>query len=266
MPSPFPGMDPYFETPAVWSDFHARFITCWGDALVATLPASYDARIEERVRLVAVSVGTADVVVRPDIAVEKARGPSRPAGESADEPSAGVATLEPVSVLLPVFEEVREKRIEIVQLPGRELVAVLELLSPWNKVGEGHENYLAKRTEVLCRPVHLVEVDLLTRGQRLPLQSPLPSGDYYALVSRADRRPWCEVYAWGVRQPLPTVPVPLKSPDRDVRVELAAVFNVAFDRGRYRRILDYAAAVPADLQPDDAAWAAGIAKPAAGAA
>jgi hypothetical protein len=38
MPSPFPGMDPYLETPALWSDLHARFITYWRDALNDCLP------------------------------------------------------------------------------------------------------------------------------------------------------------------------------------------------------------------------------------
>ena len=27
MPSPFPGMDPYVERPAIWPDFHNRLIT-----------------------------------------------------------------------------------------------------------------------------------------------------------------------------------------------------------------------------------------------
>ena len=54
MPSPFPGMDPYLETPALWSDLHASFITYWRDALLACLPSNYEARIEK---------------VHPDVAV-----------------------------------------------------------------------------------------------------------------------------------------------------------------------------------------------------
>ena len=51
MPSPFPGMDPYLEDPAFWSDFHARFITYWCDTLAERLPDNYEARIDERVVL-----------------------------------------------------------------------------------------------------------------------------------------------------------------------------------------------------------------------
>ena len=29
MPSPYPGMDPYLEDPAFWSDFHDGFIVYW---------------------------------------------------------------------------------------------------------------------------------------------------------------------------------------------------------------------------------------------
>ncbi len=55
MSSHFPGMDPYLETPAIWSDFHASFITYWSDALLDGLPSNYEARIDEKVNLVEVS-------------------------------------------------------------------------------------------------------------------------------------------------------------------------------------------------------------------
>ncbi|HEX7378976.1 MAG TPA: DUF4058 family protein [Pirellulales bacterium] len=55
--------------------------------------------------------------------------------------------------------------------------------------------------------------------------------DYYAFVARADRRPLCEVYHWGVRQPLPAIPIPRHLPDADVIVELQSVFSEAFARG-----------------------------------
>ena len=43
MPSPFPGMNPYIEQPAVWQDFHTRFMAPAVDALrtaAAEVPAS----------------------------------------------------------------------------------------------------------------------------------------------------------------------------------------------------------------------------------
>ena len=45
-------MDPYLESPAFWSDFHATFINYWREAIADRLPDHYEARIDERVNLV----------------------------------------------------------------------------------------------------------------------------------------------------------------------------------------------------------------------
>ncbi len=55
MRSPFPGMDPYLETPAFWSDFHARFINNWCDAVLDCLPSDYEARFDEKVNLIEIA-------------------------------------------------------------------------------------------------------------------------------------------------------------------------------------------------------------------
>src|SRR5438046_2302924 len=200
MPSPFPGMDPYLETPAFWSDFHASFITYWRDALSDCLPSNYEARIDEKVNLVEV-LPSRRRLLEPDVALTQ-RGRS-----SAPSPApAGVATLEPVTLSLLIEEETHARHIEILHRPDRTLVAVLELLSPANKEEPGRAVYLAKRNALVFHPVHLVEVDLLLKGQRLPLEEDLPPGDYYALVSRGDQRPTCNVYAWTLRQSLPPIP------------------------------------------------------------
>src|SRR5437763_11345453 len=52
MASPFPGMDPYLEDPAFWSDFHRSFITYCRNAVLERLPDGYDARIDEKIRVV----------------------------------------------------------------------------------------------------------------------------------------------------------------------------------------------------------------------
>src|SRR5262249_44432312 len=146
--------------------------------------------------------------------------------------------------------------IEILHRPDRSLVAVLELLSPCNKEEPGYSAYLAKRNAVLRHKVHLVELDLLLRGNRLPLSEPLPPGHYYALIARADRRPDCQVYAWTVQQRLPPIPIPLADSDPDVWIDLQAVFNTTFDRGRYARSIDYSAPPPPSLAPPDRDWVA----------
>ena len=119
------------------------------------------------------------------------------------------------------------------------------MLSPTNKTGEGYWDYQAKRRKLIRQNVHLVELDLLVRGQRLPMERELPRADFYAFVSRADRRPNSDVFAWSIRQPLPKIPIPLHAPDPDVILDLPALFAIGYDRGRYARALDYSA--PLDL-------------------
>lgn len=248
MPSPFPGMDPYLEDPAFWSDFHARFITYWSDALADMLPEHYEARIDEKVRLVEVAPAGRKRI-EPDVAVTRHEPSSSPAPAPV-----GVTTLEPVTIPLLVEEETHERYIEILHRPERTLVAVLELLSPANKEEPGRSDYLAKRNALLRHRLHLIEVDLLIGGRRLPLERALPPGDYYALVSRGDRRPDCDVYSWRLHQRLPAIPIPLLPPDPDVWLDLAAVFATTYERGRYARSLAYASPPPVSLDDGTRHW------------
>jgi hypothetical protein len=242
-------MDPYLEDPAFWADFHATFINYWREALADVLPDSYDARITERINLVEVPLGRSKSR-EPDITLTH-QGESRGAAPVAP---AGAAVLEPVTIPLTIVDEQRETYIEVLHRPGRELVAVLELLSPANKEEPGRAVYLAKRNALLLHLVHLVELDLLLKGQRPPFERDLPEGDYFAFVSRADRRPNCDVYAWALSQPLPLIPIPLLSPDPDVWVDLAAVCRTAYERGRFGRSLDYKGPPPVRLAPQVRAW------------
>jgi hypothetical protein len=238
-------MDPYLEDPAFWSDFHASFITYWRDALSDSLPDNYEARIDEKVRLVEVAP-LRRKLIEPDVALTQ-RSPSR-APSSAP---GGAVTLEPVTLPLVIEEEeTHERYIEILHRPERALVAVLELLSPANKVEPGRSDYLGKRNALLRHPIHLVEVDLLLGGRRLPPEDNLPPGDYYTLVSRGDCRPECDVYAWPLPHRLPAIPIPLLPPDPDVWIDLAAVFATTYERGRYARSLDYASPPPVSLSDE----------------
>lgn len=152
------------------------------------------------------------------------------------------------------MDETREAYIEILQRPEMALVAVLELLSPWNKTEPGFGEYLAKRNALFRQDVHVIELDLLLGGRRLPLGKSLPEGDYFALISRGDRRPDCNVYHWGLRDKLPIIPLPLRAPDSDAATNLAEVFSVAFERGFYNQSPDFGRRLPVSLPPSDAAW------------
>ena len=273
MSSPFPGMDPYLEAPAVWPDFHGNFIYTCRESILDGLPDAYDARVETRVRLVEVPPEDADLTgwttvggrAVPDVAVIRAHGGGNGAADLEEE-QGGVASLaEPVDTLEPVFvpsavyEEVVRRRIEIVHRPDGELVTLIELLSPTNKRGAGQEEYLEKRRKLLRQGANLVEIDLLLGGRRLPLGTPLPAGDYFAFVTRRDSPVWTAVYAWPLKRRLPAIPIPLRLPDEDVPLDLAAALTTTYHRdGRQIR---YGNPPPVALEGVLADWVSSTSKP-----
>jgi hypothetical protein len=257
MPGPFPGVDPFLESQHYWQDFHTRFVNYWCEAISDALPDHYEARLDERVQIVEFETHGSRVIL-PNVAVVQ-----KPVEESAAPRKGGMATLEAVTMELPIMAEVRHTWVEILHRPERNLVAVLELLSPTNKTSPGRGPYLAKRSDLFTQPVHLVELDFLLGGERLPMRRPLPPGDFYAIVSRAQPGRKGDVYAWSLQSQLPLIPVPLRKPDNDIHVDLAAVFTTAYDRGKFRRSIDYSA--PLDglpLNQSARKWAEQIGKPA----
>jgi hypothetical protein len=249
MPSPFPGVDPYLEAQGYWPDFHATFLNYWRESIAEGLPDEYEIRLEERVKLVDVEAER-NYQIRPDLAVVHSnRGPG-----GASSP-AGAAVLDPETIPTVILDEDRENYLKILHRPDRKLVTVLELLSPANKAEPDRRDYLTRRNAVLRQAVHLVELDLLAAGQRLPMQRPLPPGDFFAIVARWEQRPDCQVYSWTLRHPLPILPIPLKAPDPDLAINLAEVYQTAFERGRYARSIDYRAPLNLPFLPEDRDWA-----------
>ena len=146
MPSPFPGMDPYLESPNVWPDAHHELISSIRELLNKKLRPRYVARVEDRVYMVPEDDPEEELWNVPDVKVE-----SRPVPRHLwSMPTNGtLAIAEPV-----VIREngpIREGRIEIQEVASRKVVTVIELLSPSNKVNgaAGRKRFLQKRDEVL---------------------------------------------------------------------------------------------------------------------
>jgi len=259
MPSPFPGVDPYIEDQHFWPDFHHRFMTYWCDFLLEQLPTNYDARLEERIRLVERTPRKREHRRQPDIAIER-RESAR--GMTGGTTVVNKPTLEPIVMGLPVIEEIRHSRINIIHRADRELVTVLELLSPDNKRGMGFDAYLERRSQLHFHDpaVHLVELDLLLRGRRLPMSDPLPAGDFYCFVRRVEDRDHAEVYAWTLRDDLPVIPIPLRRPTQDLHSSIAQVFRKAYEQGRYQHMLEYGNPLRVPMSPADLRWAMKVAK------
>src|SRR5437899_11163938 len=116
MPSPFPGMDPYLETPHLWPDVHHQLISDIRAALNPGLRPRYVARVELRVYISDDDDPGREAIV-PDVRIEKPKrkGVKRPKGAPA------VAIAEPLLVPLLMDDEIEEARLEIRHLESGSL-------------------------------------------------------------------------------------------------------------------------------------------------
>jgi len=190
MPSPFPGMNPYFEHPDVWSDFHPSFIITVREMLAEQVRPKYLVKVEEQLYIHEFEESERWPMGRGDVTVAGPR-------ESFGAASAGTLTA-PVYGRIPHAIDVeRHAYLEIRDRQHRQLVTVIELLSRSNKkAGPDREQYLAKRRQILASEAHLVELDLLRDCPRLPVDE-LPECNYCVLVSRYEERPRVGIWPLG---------------------------------------------------------------------
>ena len=253
MPSPFPGMDPFLEGHGLWREFHNAFIVAAQEQILERLPPAYDCRLEvelflrERSAEERLPVGRADWAVR-----------DRTPGDATNGEAGGsLATLPTMrSSFPPAVDEETYNLLHLVDSDGERLICVVELLSPSNKSGSDRAAYVTKRRRIERGGAALVELDLLRDGRRMPLADPVEE-PFVALVSRPEERPSVDLWTFGLRDPLPTIPIPLSGGDPPVPLDLAVTFTRTFDRGAYARRA-YRRPPEPPLDGADAAWAADL--------
>jgi uncharacterized protein DUF4058 len=257
MPSPFPGMDPYLEG-RVWPDFHHNLITAIQAALAPQVAPAYYVAIEERVTTI--QVGSDEGTRLPDAAIIPTGAPAPPAGGGT---AVAVAPeVSAVTVALPLYDQVREGYLEIRDVEHHVVVTAIEVLSPTNKIHhEGRKKYQEKRRQVLSSATSLIEIDLLRAGEPMAM-TPTPESDYRVLVSRDSEYPNAQLFPFSLRQPIPTVPVPLKFGENEAQLALQELVTQVYDRARYELRLHYRLPPPEPaLSPEDAAWMAELLQP-----
>jgi hypothetical protein len=249
MPSPFPGMDPYLEDPWIWPDFHLTLVVALRTELNRRLPPGYVALVDRYVWVQEPETEERKRLGKPDVFLTGEGG-------SKGAPAAA-AVVAPVEIVLPSLTEKGIPYLKIVDRANRRLVTVIELLSPANKVpGKDRDAYLMKQCEYLATDVNVVEMDLLRKGERLPWVAPSVAGSaYYVMVSRAAERPRAHVWPFSVRDPLPTIAIPLTVRDGDIALDLGTCMNQVYDTAGYERELDYSQPPNPPLDEPDAAWA-----------
>ena len=245
--NPFPGMNPYLENPDLWPDFHNRLTAAMADELGPQLPDRYRIALQRRVEVEEPFGAPSELnLMIPDAMVTSESTAVPPAG---GERAAAVAAPpdEAVAVRVRMPREVSVLWLRVETVPERELVTVVEVLSPTNKrPGEGRRRYIRKREAIVAGLVNLVEIDLLRRWEPMPLETSPPAGDYRILVCRSLESPGALLYPFMVRQHIPKFTLPLRSEDEAYapEVDLGAIVDRLHHTARYNLEIRYDALPP----------------------
>jgi hypothetical protein len=145
--------------------------------------------------------------------------------------------------------EQREEYIEIRSRSDGQLVTLLDVLSPANKMTAiGRGAYLSTRQQAKAEGASLVEMDLVLEGQPTLNYSRdgLPPWDYAVTVTRSTQPERYEIYTATLQKRLPRFRVPLAADDRDTVLDLQAAFTRCYDQGGFIGRIKYreAPAVP----------------------
>ncbi|BAZ31859.1 hypothetical protein NIES4074_43320 [Cylindrospermum sp. NIES-4074] len=245
MQNPFPGMNPYLEQPELWHQVHNRLIVAIADDLTPQIAPKYRVSIEERVYTSVddvLLVGIADVAVakRNDVETRTTLTTTKIA--------------EPSKVKVPIPEEVIERFLEVRTTQSREVVTVIEILSPKNKRSkEGRMVYESKRQKILASATNLIEIDLLRLGEALPILGATKS-DYRILVSRSFNRPDADLYSFNLPDPIPVFPVPLRLGEPEPVIDLQRLLNEIYERARFDLAIDYSQVLKPALPSEQEVW------------
>jgi hypothetical protein len=263
MPSPFPGMDPYVESPDWFPDLQGSLIICMKEKLQRDLPKSYYAQSSQRSWLEYTHHSA-----EPDGSARKPRKQNRG--------GIAVAEVRPPGPLVVSIETIehgpfKENFLEIRQRRGAEIqiVASIEVLSPSNKrVGHpSREKFLKKQEETLESQTHLIEIDLLRGGTHtLAVPKDLVGAqagkfDYLVSIHRFDRPKDFFVYPIALPDRLPEIAIPLLPGDPDVPLDLEVIFQRAYDAGPFEHEIEYGKdPIVPRLKPEQAEWATALLK------
>lgn len=257
MTSPFPGMDPYLEDSELWSGFHQKLAVEISNQLNQYIGPKYYADVETHTATDEIGISLPRHDVYPDVGVFK---PHQSSGSIAEVVMAPPAPIE--RTILTTTIKLRAVKVYLTKTG--QLVTTIEILSPYNKRGQGLQAYREKRNRLLKSPVHLVELDLLRGGTRPgpELVEPPLESDYLLLVNRTYEEVFTEgalrtseIWDLALNQPFPLLPIPLLKPDPDVVLNLQRAMAAIYQRSGYDWRIDYRRPIPAPkLRPTIKTW------------
>ncbi|MCB0584994.1 MAG: DUF4058 family protein [Phaeodactylibacter sp.] len=236
MPSPFPGMDPYLEG-YLWPDVHNGLAFVIKEQLVPLVSPGYVVRTDTYI--VRDTSPEEDVgIMYPDVDILNRKQKLQEPEETYQSLSTSPPT--PPTISIPFLQPI-EVRIPVVEIRDRKdnrLITAIEILSPVNKRKPGFEPYREKRLRLYRAGVHLLEIDLIRRGERPFYNLDVPQAHYWVTLVRAGSEK-ADIWAFNVQDALPAVPVPLLPADEDRVLDLGQSLQILYERSRYELSIDY---------------------------
>lgn len=250
--NPFPGMNPYLERPELWHGVHTTFIAVLQRWLAPRLRPEYMVRIEERMYVSEEVNGERRRQARlPDVMVLDDGAATSASVAVVDSPQSKDA----IPVRIPYEDERRQRYLEVIRVSNREVVAVIELLSPSNKITPGREAYIAKRNQVFHSLSHLVEIDLLRAGQPMPVIGDVPPSHYRILVTDSrNTDAIADLYPNSIQTPVPIFVMPLVEGSEGIAIDLKPIIDEVYALGSYDRDIDYGRDPDPPVSDADRAW------------
>jgi hypothetical protein len=249
MKSPFPGMNPWLEG-YLWPDVHNHLARVIAELLAPHIAPKYVARID--IAMYSDDDPESEIgITYPDVELLRRNN------NMLQEPAVAYGnktTTEPTAIypfIIPI--EVKVARVEVRDTANNKLVTAIEILSPINKRKPNLINYRQKVNELHKNGVHVLEIDLLRRGTR-PSSYKKSDKHYQMMLLRAKTNK-AAVWAVGIEDTLPILPVPLLAPDPDVALDLGQALDIIFERSLYHLSIDYKKkAAPPTFSEEELAW------------
>jgi len=243
---------PLFEG-YLWPDVHSALAHTIRQQLAPQIQPKYVARLEISViedQSPAAEIG----IMYLDVEVIKVTA-SRPAPPETPGDIVGAAAITPITAPLTIpLPHIRVATVEIRDVAQNVLVTSIEILSPVNKREPNLSHYRQKRERLRAAHVHLLEIDLLRRGTRVWMHPRIPEVPYLVLLTRAQASA-VEVWPIKLQDKLPTLPVPLRSPDPEAILDLSTVLRAIYDEAFYHLSIDYTQdPPPPPFSKEEMAW------------
>lgn len=255
MPSPFPGMNPYLEQTSVWHDFHERLLPAAAEMIGALIVPRYFVKIDEHLYIHELPEENRRLIGRADLLVASLAPDQRGVARATRE------LLAPAEVTALHVDTLRDSFLEIRDRDSRQVVTIVELLSPSNKyAGPDRDLYVNKVRQAVASNINVVEIDLLRGGPRMPWQGIPETCAYCVVVYRPENWPKAGLWPIGLRDPLPEIPVPLRSGEAHARLDLQQLLHRVYDAAGYAYYIYTGRPDPA-LAKDDAEWAQAFVPP-----